>query len=60
MAETHVLSALAKKRAEVSGEIKHYEKLLKQSKINLQSYCKTSYFFKSSLLLRRMVVKLTS
>jgi len=37
MAETHVLSALTQKRAEVSGEIKHYENLLKKSKLNLQS-----------------------
>ncbi len=34
MPEAHVISALTKKRAEVSGEIKHYENLLKQSKLN--------------------------
>jgi len=35
MAETHVISALTKKRAELLGEVQHYEKLLKQSKDNL-------------------------
>ena len=45
MAETHVISALTKKRAEVSGEIKHYEKLLKQSKLSLQSIDQTIHLF---------------
>ena len=37
MAETHVISALTRKRAELLGEVQHYEKLLKQSKDNLTS-----------------------
>ncbi len=57
MAETHVLSALAKKRSEVSGEIKHYEKLLKQSKINLQSIDQTIHIFDDSYDLRTIKAK---
>lgn len=41
MAETHVISALVKKRSEVSGEIKHYENLLKKAKTDLQSIDQT-------------------
>ncbi|MEA3434690.1 MAG: hypothetical protein U9R13_08910 [Campylobacterota bacterium] len=57
MAETHVLSALTKKRAEVSGEIKHYEKLLKQSKLNLQSIDQTIHIFDDSYDLRTIKAK---
>ena len=57
MAETHVLSALTKKRAEVSGEIKHYEKLLKQSKLNLQSIDQTIHLFDESYDLRTIKAK---
>ena len=57
MAETHVLSALTKKRAEVSGEIKHYEKLLKQSKLSLQSIDQTIHLFDESYDLRTIKAK---
>lgn len=57
MAETHVLSALTKKRAEVSGEIKHYESLLKKSKENLQSIDKTIHLFDESYDLRTIKAK---
>jgi len=57
MAETHVLSALTKKRSEVSGEIKHYEKLLKQSKLNLQSIDQTIHIFDESYDLRTIKAK---
>ncbi|CAA6809067.1 MAG: Unknown protein [uncultured Sulfurovum sp.] len=57
MAETHVLSALTKKRAEVSGEIKQYEKLLKQSKLNLQSIDQTIHIFDDSYDLRTIKAK---
>jgi len=30
MAETHVLSALVKKRSEITGEIEYFEKQLKE------------------------------
>jgi len=57
MAETHVISALTKKRAEVSGEIKHYEKLLKQSKLNLQSIDQTIHIFDNTYDLRTIKAK---
>jgi len=57
MAETHVLSALTKKRAELSGEIKHYENLLKQSKLNLQSIDQTIHIFDENYDLRTIKAK---
>lgn len=57
MAETHVISALTNKRAEVSGEIKHYEKLLKKSKLNLQSIDQTIHLFDESYDLRTIKAK---
>lgn len=57
MAETHVISALTHKRAEVSGEIKHYEKLLKKSKLNLQSIDQTIHLFDESYDLRTIKAK---
>ncbi len=60
MAETHVLSALTKKRAEVLGEIKHYEKLLKQSKLNLQSIDYTIHIFDENYDLRTIRAKRVS
>jgi hypothetical protein len=60
MAETHVISALTKKRAEVLGEIKHYEKLLKQSKLNLQSIDHTIHIFDENYDLRTIRAKRVS
>jgi len=57
MAETHVLSALTKKSAEVSGEIKHYENLLKKSKLALQSLDQTIHLFDESYDLRTIKSK---
>ncbi len=57
MAETHVLSALTKKRAEVSGEIKHYENLLKKSKLNLASIDQIIHLFDESYDLRTIKAK---
>jgi len=60
MAETHVISALTKKRAEVLGEIKHYEKLLKQSKLSLQSIDHTIHIFDENYDLRTIRAKRVS
>ncbi len=60
MAETHVISALTSKRAEVSGEIRHYEKLLKKSKLNLQSIDQTIHIFDESYDLRTIRAKRVS
>jgi hypothetical protein len=60
MAETHVISALTRKRAEVSGEIKHYEKLLKKSKENLASIDQTIHIFDESYDLRTIRAKRVS
>ena len=57
MTETHVLSALTKKRTEVSGEIKHYENLLKKSKLNFQSIDQTTHLFDESYDLRIIKAK---
>jgi len=57
MAEPHVISALTKKRAEVLGEINHYEKLLKQSKLNLQSIDQTIHIFDETYDLRTIKAK---
>lgn len=60
MAETHVISALTSKRAEVSGEIRHYEKLLKKSKENLASIDQTIHLFDESYDLRTIKTKRVS
>jgi len=57
MAETQVISALTSKRAEVSGEIKHYENLLKKSKLDLQSIDQTIHLFDESYDLRTVKAK---
>ena len=56
MAEAHVISALTKKIAEVSGEIKHYENL-KKSKLNLQSIDQIIHLFNESYDLRTIKAK---
>ncbi len=60
MAETHVISALTSKRAEVSGEIKHYEKLLKKSKLDLASIDQTIHIFDETYDLRTIKAKRVS
>ncbi len=45
MAEPHVISALVKKRAELSGEIEHYEQIIKEHKENLTTIDKTIRIF---------------
>jgi len=60
MAETHVISALTNKRAEVLREIKHYEKLLKKSKLNLQSIGRTIHIFDENYDLRTIRAKRVS
>jgi len=45
MAESHVISALIKKRSELSGEIEHYEKIIKEYRNNLASIDKTIHIF---------------
>lgn len=57
MAETHVIAALVKKRSEVSGEIKHYENLLKKAKTDLQSIDQTIHLFDKSYDLRSIKSK---
>jgi len=57
MAETHVISALTSKRAEVLGEINHYEKLLKKSKLKLVSIDQTIHIFDDTYDLRTIKPK---
>lgn len=57
MAESHVISALIKKRSELSGEIEHYEKLLKEYRENLTSIDKTIHIFDDSYDLRTIKSK---
>lgn len=45
MAEPHVISALVKKRAELSGDIEHYEQIIKEYKENLLTIDKTIGIF---------------
>lgn len=45
MAEPHVISALVKKRAELSGDIEHYEQVIREYKENLLSIDKTIRIF---------------
>jgi len=45
MAETHVLSALVKKRSEVEGEIEYFDKQLKEYRKNMTSLDKTIHIF---------------
>jgi hypothetical protein len=57
MAETHIISALTRKRATLSGEIKHYEKLLKETKTSLSSIDNTIHLFDESYDLRTIKAK---
>lgn len=45
MAETHVISALTKKRSEMLGDIKHYESIIKSLKDDLTTIDKTIHIF---------------
>lgn len=45
MVEPHVISAFTKKRAEISGEINHYQKLIKSLKENLTHIDQTIKLF---------------
>lgn len=45
MAETHVISALVKKRAELHGEIIYYEKLIRSHKDDLSTIDKAIHIF---------------
>ena len=45
MAESHVISALIKKRSELSGEIEYYEKIIKEHREDLVSLDKTIHLF---------------
>ena len=57
MAESHVISALIKKRSELSGEIEHYEKLLKECREKLTSIDKTIHIFDDSYDLKTIKSK---
>ena len=57
MAESHVISALVKKRAEISGKIKHYEKIIKEYRENLTSLDKTIHIFDNNYDLRTIKSK---
>lgn len=48
MAESHVMSALVKKRSEILGEIQHCEALIKEYKENLSSLDATIHIFDSN------------
>jgi len=54
MAESHVVSALVKKRSELAGEIEHYEKIIKECRENLTSIDKTIHIFDDSIDLRNI------
>ena len=45
MAETHVISALVKKRSEIAGQIAYYEKLLKDRLTDLSTIDRAIYIF---------------
>jgi len=57
MAESHVISALIKKRSELSGEIEHYEKLLKECREKLTSIDRTIHIFDENYDLRTIKSK---
>jgi len=57
MAESHVISALVKKRAEISGKIKYYEKIIKEYRKNLTSLDKTIHIFDNNYDLRTIKSK---
>ncbi len=57
MAESHVISALIKKRSELSGEIEYYEKIIKECKENLTSIDKTIHIFDETYDLRSIKSK---
>ena len=57
MAESHVISALIKKRSELSGEIEHYEKIIKEYRENLASIDKTIHIFDETYDLRSIKSK---
>lgn len=57
MAETHVISALVKKRREILGEINHYEALIKEHKENLSSVDRTIHIFDDKYDLRTIKSK---
>ena len=57
MAESHVISALIKKRSELSGEIEHYEKIIKECRANLTSIDKTIHIFDETYDLRSIKSK---
>ena len=57
MAENHIISALIKKRSELSGEIEHYEKIVKECRANLTSIDKTIHIFDETYDLRSIKSK---
>ena len=52
MAESHIVSALIKKRSELAGEIEYYKKLLDKAKSDLTSIDKTIHIFDDSIALK--------
>ena len=60
MAETHVISALVKKRSEILSEINHYEALIKEHKENLSSVDRTIHIFDDKYDLRTIKSKRVS
>lgn len=57
MAETHVISALTSKRSELLGEIKYYERIIKEHKENLATIDKTIHIFDNTYDLRTVKSK---
>jgi len=57
MAESHIVSALIKKRSELAGEIEYYKKLLDKAKSDLTSIDKTIHIFDDSIDLRTIKSK---
>ncbi|MGE4396307.1 MAG: hypothetical protein AB7D34_02490 [Sulfurimonas sp.] len=59
MSESHVISALVKKRSELLGDIRYYEKIIKETKENLTSIDKTIHIFDENYNLSSVKAKNT-
>ena len=58
MAQSHVISALIEKHSELQGEIRYYQDLLQELKINLDAITKSIRVFDPSFDTRQIKIKL--